>query len=87
MDQIVQLKKRIALIEKRNHKVELDKAWEISKTRKFFLALFTYIILGLYMWAIDVKHPMLNALIPTFGFLLSTLTLPFFRKIWERLAN
>ena len=77
-----ELEKRVEKIEKRNEKVELDKKWETSYTRRFLLIIFTYLSIGLYMWVIGVENPWLNAVIPSIGFLLSTLTLPFFRKWW-----
>ena len=73
---------RIEKIEQRNRKVEIDKAWENSLSRKILIVLFTYISIGLYMWVIGVSKPLLNAVIPSLGFTLSTLTLPFFKKLW-----
>lgn len=73
---------RLAAIESRNKKVELDKKWEGSLTRKILLMIFTYLAIASYFFAIDVANPWLNAVVPTLGFLLSTLTLPFFKKIW-----
>ncbi|OQA36018.1 MAG: hypothetical protein BWY53_00653 [Parcubacteria group bacterium ADurb.Bin326] len=73
---------RISKIEQRNIRVEADKAWETSWTRRFFIALFTYLVISLYMSVIGVEGPWLNAIIPTVGFLLSTLTLSFIKKIW-----
>lgn len=78
------LEKRITAIEKRNRSVELDKAWEASGTRRALLILFTYVSIGLYMSAIGVVDPWLNAVIPSLGFLLSTLTLPFFKRLWVK---
>ncbi len=78
------LEQRIESIEHRNAKVELDKKWEGSWTRRLLIVAFTYILLGSYMWAIGVGQPLLNAVIPTVGFTLSTLSLPLFRKIWEK---
>lgn len=77
------LEQRVSAIEQRNRKVELDKRWESSWTRRLLIILFTYILLGSYMWAIGVTQPLLNAVIPTIGFTLSTLSLPVFRKMWE----
>lgn len=76
------LEKRIAVIEKRNVRVELDKAWETSLTRRAILILFTYLSVGLYLQVIAIPNPWLNAIVPSLGFLLSTLTLPFFKRIW-----
>lgn len=79
---MITIEERLDKIEQRNKKVEADKAWETSWTRRFFIALFTYLVISLYMSAIGVNQPLLNAIIPTIGFLLSTLTLSFVKKIW-----
>jgi hypothetical protein len=84
MEEIELLKKRIDALEARNRRVEADKKWETSYTRRVLLFLFTYIAIGLYMWVIDVPRPWLNAIVPSVGFLLSTLTLPFFKDLWLR---
>ena len=78
----IELEKRIAKIEKRNLAVENDKQWETCWERRILLIGFTYISIGSYMWAIAVERPWLNAVIPSAGFLLSTLTLPTFKKWW-----
>lgn len=84
MANVLELEKRIEKIENRNKKVEVDKSWETSLTRKILLIVFTYFSIGLYMSVIAVPSPWLNAVIPSIGFLLSTLSLPFFRGIWEK---
>jgi len=84
MNKLKQLEERISLIERRNRNVEKDKAWETSLTRKILLVLFTYLTLAIYFKFVLLINPWLNAIVPTLGFYLSTLTLPFFRKIWER---
>ncbi len=76
------LEEQIKIIKKRNAKVETDKAWETSKTRRVLLAVFTYLAIALYLSAIKITRPWLNAIVPAIGFMLSTLTLPFFKKIW-----
>jgi len=82
MTTISDLEKEILLIKNRNKKVEIDKAWEISWTRKFLLIIFTYLTIGFYLRAINIDKPWLNAIVPSFGFLLSTLTLPIFKRVW-----
>jgi hypothetical protein len=82
MKSIKDLEKRIEVIEKRNKKVEVDKAWETSYTRRILLIIFTYLSIGFYMAAIKVANPWLNAIVPSIGFLLSTLTLPYFKNLW-----
>lgn len=76
------LEQRIQKIEERNKSVEADKAWETSWTRRILLTLFTYLAIGVYMWAIDISRPWLNAVVPAVAFMLSTLTMPFFKKVW-----
>lgn len=82
MTSLADLEKEIILIKNRNKKVEIDKAWEISWTRKFLLIIFTYLAIGFYLNAINIEKPWLNAIVPSIGFLLSTLTLPLFKKVW-----
>ncbi len=72
----------LADIQERNARVELDKAWETSKTRRAVIAGMTYIVATLYMMSLGVSQPMLNALIPTGGYLLSTLSLLFIKEAW-----
>lgn len=73
---------RLERIEQRNATVESNKAWETSLTRRALLLLFTYILIGLYLFAIRIMHPWMNAIVPAMGFMIGTLTMPFFKKIW-----
>jgi hypothetical protein len=84
MDSLADLEKRVEQIESRNKRVEKDKTWETSWVRRFLLVLFTYLAIGFYLNAISITSPWLNAIVPAVGFLLSTLTLPFFKKLWEK---
>lgn len=72
----------IEQIFERNSRVEMNKAWETSKTRRFFIAGITYLVAAFFMWRIDVAEPMINALVPTGGYLLSTLSLTFIKRRW-----
>jgi len=76
------IEKRIAAIEERNKKVELDKAWETSLSRKVIIAILTYITIVLFFIAANLPKPFINSIVPTIGFVLSTLSLPFFKKMW-----
>lgn len=78
------IEQRLEAIEARNKKVELDKKWEGSWTRKLLIVFFTYATIGLYLKFIVGIDPWINAIVPTIGFLLSTLTLPYFKEIWIR---
>lgn len=74
--------KEIKNIKERNKRVEADKAWEISWTRRILITVFTYLAIGIYLRAINIEAPWLNAIVPAIAFMLSTLTLPYFKKIW-----
>ncbi len=76
------VEERLQKIEERNARVEGDKAWETSWVRRGLLIVFTYLAIGIYMWAIGIANPWLNAIVPAIGFLLSTLTMPFFKRLW-----
>lgn len=82
MASLAQLEKEIREIKARNQRVETDKNWETSFSRRGLLVLFTYLAIGFYLQAIQIPNPWLNAIVPAVGFLLSTLTLPFFKSAW-----
>jgi hypothetical protein len=83
MNEIEKLQKEVDEIKRRNASVELDKKWETSWTRRCLIVIFTYLAIGIYMRAIGVNSPWLNAIVPSVGFLLSTLTLPWFKELWK----
>jgi len=74
------LEQRVREIEARNSRVEAEKAWETSWTRRLLLMVFTYLGLSVYFWAIDVKDPWLNGIVPAAAFVISTSSMPFFRR-------
>jgi hypothetical protein len=76
------IEKRIDAIEQRNIKVELDKSWETSWSRKIIIAILTYITIVLFFFVAQLPKPFINSIVPTTGFVLSTLSLPFFKKLW-----
>ncbi len=84
MESIQELGERIERIENRNKLVETNKAWETSITRRVVLFILTYLAIGIYLGAIDVSRPWLNAVVPSIGFMLSTLSLPLFKALWQR---
>ncbi|MBR2289695.1 MAG: hypothetical protein IJ867_03615 [Clostridia bacterium] len=79
------LEKEIEQIKQRNKKVELDKAWETSWTRKICIMILTYVIVIVYSYLIrNTNHIALSSLVPVIGFTLSTLSLKFIRRLWEK---
>jgi hypothetical protein len=83
-DELATLAHRIALIEARNRRVEVDKAWELSLTRKVSVLALTYFVMILVFWSLNNEKPALNALVPTLGFYLSTVSLPKVKSWWQR---
>lgn len=81
-DQQTDLQQRLELVEQRNARVEAEKAWEGSWYRRLLIMAFTYLIVFAYNTAIGVKAPWLTAVVPTTGFLLSTLTFRWIKRHW-----
>jgi len=77
------LEKRIQAIEERNKRVELDKAWETSWTRRISIALLTYTVITGYLIYIGKDQPFVNGIVPAISFLLSTLILKNIKSIWQ----
>lgn len=79
------LNKEIEEIKNRNKRVELDKKWETSWTRKICICIVTYIIVVAYSYIVrNYDNIFLSSLVPVIGFTLSTLSLKYVRKIWEK---
>ncbi len=78
------LRRRIEAVEERNRRVETGKEWETSWARRTLLVIFTYLAIGIYLWVIAVPRPWINAIVPAVAFMISTLTMPFFRKLWSK---
>jgi len=82
--QTKKLEKDILKIKERNKRVELDKEWETSFTRKIAILILTYIVIVIVFIVIGLPSPFLNAIIPSIAFVLSTLTLNPIKKIWMK---
>lgn len=76
------IEKEIELIKERNKKVEANKAWEISWTRKIVVTLLTYFVMILVMQVLGMDRPFVGAIIPTLGFVLSTVSADLVKKFW-----
>ena len=75
----------IEKIWERNKRVELDKKWETSFTRRAFICLITYVVVVIYSFMIQkISNVWLSSLVPVIGFTLSTLSLRIIRRVWEK---
>lgn len=85
------VEKEIQQLQKRNTKVELEKKWETSYTRRLFIALITFFAAFFFLrvsgTVLDQRTLFISALIPAGAFLISTLTLPPLQKIWKKIFH
>ncbi len=79
---IEDIQKELQEIKSRNKRVEADKAWETSWTRKVIILVLTYIVIVIFFFVSNLGNPFINAIVPTIGFFLSTLTVPIIKKWW-----
>lgn len=83
--ELKELEEEVLKIKERNKRVELDKAWETSWTRKICIMVLTYIVVIIYSYVIkELDNIFLSSLVPVIGFTLSTLSLGLVRNIWEK---
>ncbi|MBR3368627.1 hypothetical protein IKG45_02430 [Candidatus Saccharibacteria bacterium] len=79
------LETEIKNIKARNVRVELDKNGRLLGRADFVFVFLTYIVVVIYSFTIQkVTNVFLSSLVPVIGFTLSTLSLRFVRKIWEK---
>lgn len=76
------IEQEIRTIQERNLRVEADKAWETSVSRKLLILGTTYVVVSLALYTIGVPDFYLGAVIPTLGFFLSTLSFPIVKRWW-----
>ncbi len=72
----------VTAIQERNARVEADKVWETSWTRRIIITLGTYVIIGSYLTYLKVEQAWLHAFVPAIAYLLSTLGLYYVKIIW-----
>ena len=81
------LEKRIIKLENREaekKRGEINKAWEISWTRRLLIAGITYISAFSFMKITGMEPAVLGAFVPVGGFLLSTLSMKPVMIIWKK---
>ena len=82
MTELEQIKQDVAQLKARNARVELDKAWETSLFRKLLVAGLTYIVILIFLASMNFPRPFISAIVPTIGFILSTLTVRAVKQWW-----
>lgn len=82
MSDITELRERITKLEARNARVEADKAWEGSWTRRLLIMALTYVVIVCYLQFVVHVNPWINAVVPVTGFFLSTLTISLIKRVW-----
>lgn len=82
MATVEQLEEEIELIKERNKRVETEKSWETSWTRRLMIAIFTYVVIAVFFLFAGTPDPLKNAIIPSIAFILSTLSGPFMKELW-----
>lgn len=78
------LENSVSSIFARNKRVETEKAWETSWTRRGMIAVLTYAVISILFIFLGTPNPLENAVVPSIAFILSTLTGPFVKKLWLR---
>ncbi|MFH1587717.1 MAG: hypothetical protein ABIA76_00065 [Candidatus Diapherotrites archaeon] len=80
-----EIEKEIQKIKERNERVEKDKAWETSISRRLLIAVLTYFVITLFLIQIKNEEPFLNAIVPAIGFILSTIIIEPIKKVWIKI--
>lgn len=83
-ERVEQLERELAQLKQRNSKVESDKAWETSPFRVYSICAITYLVAVGLLFAIDADRPVLGAVVPVIGFLLSMQSLPAIKRWWVK---
>ncbi|MFH1255706.1 MAG: hypothetical protein V1494_00280 [Candidatus Diapherotrites archaeon] len=76
------VEQKVNSIFERNKRVETDKAWELSKTRRAINAFATYVIVLYFLLLINAPEPYLNSLVPAGAYLIQNTSMPFIKKLW-----
>lgn len=75
------LEKEIENIKERNKKVELDKSWETSWTRKICIMILTYIVVIIYSYVIrKYDNILLSSLVPVIRIYIIYIILKIYKK-------
>lgn len=54
----------------------------MALARKLILAVLTYFVIVIFFYFAGLPKPFINSIVPALAFILSTLSLPFFKRVW-----
>ena len=83
-ERVLDLEETLQGVLERNQRVEIEKRWEQSTTRIIGVVVLTYILMCIVFYMIGSEHFMMNAIIPTLGYYLSTQSLSVLKSRWIR---
>jgi hypothetical protein len=81
-ERLQSIEDQLEIIKQRNERVEADKAWECSPMRIGAICGITYLVAAVLLYVIGAHRIWLDALVPPFGFFLSTQSLPPLKRWW-----
>ena len=84
MEELQELRQDIEKIKERNRRVEKEKAWETSNVRRLSIIALTYFVIICVLTVIHNDNPFVNAIVPTTGYFLSTLSIGAIKRWWVR---
>lgn len=73
MESFPKILQEIEKIKERNIRVEIDKAWETSASRKILISVLTYCAVVIFFIFAKLPKPFINAIVPAAAFILSTM--------------
>lgn len=77
-----ELEEEINKIKERNKRVETEKAWETSWTRRVTITVMTYLVVSTFFYFAGDPEPLEQAFVPSLAFVLSILSAPLMKKMW-----
>ena len=81
------LEAEVQKLKERNTRVDLDKDWERSLTRRIFIVLITYCVAVVWLYIIKEHDIWLKAVVPAAGYILSTISIPQLKRAWLNLKG
>lgn len=82
MNNVEKLEKEIETIKERNRRVEREKSWETSWTRKIIISALTYLVISLFFLFAGISEPFVNSIVPAIAFIISTLSVSLIKNFW-----